>query len=76
MKAHKWVAIVTYELSEAEAAAAFDPEGRVKLGLHNVADMSLGCIVCEQTYGQAKGTACPERPLVDLGPGGIPMRPS
>ena len=65
---HTWVAILTLNLTDSEAAQAytFDEHGRqVAIAKIRLEDgfVDVGCIVCEQTYIECHSNACVGAPI-------------
>lgn len=73
---HQWKAYLQFRLTAAEAASAHVPDDvHGALDAQNLESMYVACDVCEQVWADCHGTACPGAPVVQVAPGGIPVRP-
>lgn len=57
---HRWLAFVTYSLTDEEAETAMTSGGeKVMLDERRRIDVMVGCWDCEGTYGDGRGKPCP-----------------
>jgi hypothetical protein len=63
---HRWVAIVTFSVSEENARTAFDASVPKHLDSENMLHMGIGCYDCEEPLGSIEaGSRCPAREVVE-----------
>jgi hypothetical protein len=61
-RAHLWIVIVTYGLTDEEAAVASEGVEQLLDGAHLLAVVGIGCYICEQRYKDVVGKPCTGKP--------------